>query len=97
KTRLALHIAAELSVAPAFWVELADVRDPALIGHAVLAALDLRDQSATDPTALLRSHLRDRELLLVLDSCEHLLDPVAGLVDDLLRAAAGLRVLATSR
>jgi predicted ATPase/DNA-binding CsgD family transcriptional regulator len=100
KTRLAVRIAGDLGrglPGGAWLVELADVRDPGLVANAVMAALDLRDQSATEPAALLRSYLGDKELLLVLDNCEHLLDAAARLIDDLLRAAPGLRVLATSR
>ncbi|WP_422769815.1 helix-turn-helix transcriptional regulator [Plantactinospora sp. WMMC1484] len=100
KTRLALRVAVAGRRAftdGAWLVELADVHDPALVGNAVMAALDLRDQAATEPATLLRSYLRDRELLLVLDNCEHLLDATARLVDDVLRAASGVRVLATSR
>ena len=100
KTRLAVRIATDLARGfpdGAWLVELADVRDPGLVGSAVLAALDLRDQSATDPRALLLSHLRDRKLLLVVDNCEHLLEASAQLVTDLLRAAPGVRVVATSR
>jgi predicted ATPase len=72
KTRLAIRAATDLArVFPGgVWlVELADVRDPALVGHAVLAALDLRDQTATEPMALLQSYLRDMRLLLVVDNC----------------------------
>jgi predicted ATPase len=47
--------------------------------------------------ALLRSFLRDKELLLVLDNCEHLLDAAAQLVSDVITAAPGVRVIATSR
>jgi predicted ATPase/DNA-binding CsgD family transcriptional regulator len=100
KTRLAVRIAAGLGrgVPGGAWlVELADVRDPALVTNAVTAALDLRDQAATEPVALLRSYLRDKELLLVLDNCEHLLDATARLIGDVLRAAPGVRVIATSR
>ncbi|KUL40047.1 LuxR C-terminal-related transcriptional regulator [Actinoplanes awajinensis] len=100
KTRLAVRIATDLGAGfrgGAWLVELANVRDPALVGTAVMAALDLRDQTAADPAALLRSYLRERELLLVVDNCEHLLDAAARLVDDVLRAAPGVRVVATSR
>ncbi|GAA2716358.1 LuxR C-terminal-related transcriptional regulator [Actinoplanes palleronii] len=100
KTRLAVRIATDLGAGfrgGAWLVELANVRDPALVGTAVMAALDLRDQTAADPAALLRSYLRERELLLVVDNCEHLLDAAARLVDDVLRAAPGVRVIATSR
>jgi predicted ATPase len=100
KTRLAVRIATDLGRAfpTGTWlVELADVRDPALVSNAVMAALDLRDQTATEPVALLRSYLRDKQLLLVLDNCEHVLDAAARVIDDVLRAAPGVRVVATSR
>jgi predicted ATPase/DNA-binding CsgD family transcriptional regulator len=100
KTRLALRIGTDLARASrdgAWMVELADVTDPALVANAVLAALDLRDQAATDPRAVVLAYLRDRELLLLVDNCEHLLDAAAALVADILRAAPGVRVIATSR
>ena len=100
KTRLAIRAGTDLArgfAGGAWFVELADVRDPALIGNAALAALGLRDQSATEPRALLLSYLHDRELLLVVDNCEHLLDAAARLVADILQAAPGVRVIATSR
>src|SRR6266545_4458208 len=89
KSRLALRGATDLSrgfLAGAWWVELAEVREPALVANAVLAALDLRDQAGTEPLVLLLGHLRERQLLLVLDNCEHLLG-----------AAPEVRVIATSR
>jgi predicted ATPase/DNA-binding NarL/FixJ family response regulator len=100
KTRLAIRIGAGLARNfrdGAWLVELAKVRDPALIGNATLAALDLRDQAATEPRALLLSYLRDKQLLLVVDNCEHLLEAAAMLVADVLKAAPGVRVIATSR
>jgi predicted ATPase/DNA-binding CsgD family transcriptional regulator len=100
KTRLATRIGTDLARAfpdGAWLVELADVRDPDLVGNAVLAALNLRDQAATEPRTLLLSHLRDRKLLLVVDNCEHLLEAAALLVTDVLRSAPGVRVVATSR
>ena len=53
--------------------------------------------SGPGPPRTARRALRDQRLLLVLDNCEHVVDPVADLVALLLRAAPGLRVLATSR
>jgi predicted ATPase/DNA-binding CsgD family transcriptional regulator len=100
KTRLAIRIGTDLRrgfPGGAWLVELADVRDPALVSNAVVAALDLRDRAATDPLAFLLSYLQDRELLLVVDNCEHLLEAVARLVTDVIGAASGVRVLTTSR
>jgi predicted ATPase/DNA-binding CsgD family transcriptional regulator/tetratricopeptide (TPR) repeat protein len=100
KTRLAIRAAAEVSRAfsgGAWLVELADVRDPALVGNAIMAAMDLRDQAAAAPSALLAAYLEDKQLLLVVDNCEHLLEPAAQLLSELIRVAPGLRVIATSR
>src|SRR6266480_162464 len=100
KTRLAIRAATDLGRGfrdGAWLAELAEITDPELVDSAVLAALDLRDQAATEPLALLLSYLRDTELLLVVDNCEHLLEAAARLVTDLLRAAPCVRVIATSR
>jgi predicted ATPase/DNA-binding CsgD family transcriptional regulator len=100
KTRLAVRVAAGLVRGFADgvrMVELAGLSDPRLVGHAMMAALDLRDQAAADPVRLLVEHLRERALLLIVDNCEHVIDAAAGLIGDLLRAAPGIRVLATSR
>lgn len=100
KTRLALRAGGDLGrgFADGAWVvELAEVRDSALVSNALLAALDLRDQAASNPLRLLVTHLEDKQLLLLVDNCEHLLEAAARLVADLLRAAPNLRVIATSR
>src|SRR3954469_24489905 len=67
KTRLAIRVAT--SVGRGFpdgvWMaELAELQDPALVGNAVMAAFDLRDQAASAPLDLLRSYVKDKELLL---------------------------------
>jgi predicted ATPase/DNA-binding CsgD family transcriptional regulator len=100
KTRLAVRAAGELGrgFADGAWVvELAEVRDAALVSNALLAALDLRDLAATKPFPILVAYLQDKRLLLVVDNCEHLLEGAARVVTDLLRAAPNLRVIATSR
>jgi predicted ATPase/DNA-binding CsgD family transcriptional regulator len=100
KTRLAIRTAAGLARGfrdGAWLVELADVRDPALVSNAALAALDLRDQAFTEPLVLLLSYLKDKELLLLVDNCEHLLGAAAQVVAEVIRDAPGVRVLATSR
>ena len=100
KTRLAVRIATDLSrgFSGGGWlVELAEIGDPALVSQAVMTALDLRDQAAAEPLALLLGFLRDQELLLVVDNCEHLLEAAAQVVTEVMRAAPGVRVIATSR
>jgi predicted ATPase/DNA-binding CsgD family transcriptional regulator len=100
KSRLALRAAEALgrSLPGGAWlVELADVHDPALVPNVVLAALGLRDQTASDPRVLVINHLRERELLLIIDNCEHMLATAAELTAAILRSAPGVRVLATSR
>ena len=91
KTRLALQVAAELVGAVSdgvFWVALGALTDPALVATEIARAVGAPDD--------LGGFLRGRELVLLLDNFEHLLD-AAPTVADLLATAAGLRVLATSR
>ena len=100
KTRLAFRAAADLerSFGDGAWVvELAPVTDGELVADTVVAALGLRDGQGGSAEQRLVSYLADRELLLVVDNCEHVQDAAAGLVGRLLAAAPGLRVMATSR
>ncbi len=100
KTRLALRMARELrkAFADGTWlVELAALRDQALLPQTVVNALRIPEASARAPMTILIEHLRHQQMLLVLDNCEHLLTDSAVLVDAVLRAAPELRVLATSR
>ncbi len=100
KTRLALKAAAwaEPEFADGAWlVDLAPLTDPALLALTVAEALGIRDQSSRPAVEALVDQLRDGRLLLLLDNCEHVVDAVAALTGTLLRAAEGLRVLATSR
>jgi predicted ATPase/class 3 adenylate cyclase len=100
KTRLALQAAAEaLDAFPdgATFVPLASLADPALIPSAVVQALGVPEQGGRPVVEVLRDHLVEKQYLLVLDNCEHLLAAVADLVGDLLSASSGLTVLATSR
>ncbi|MBO0703420.1 MAG: LuxR family transcriptional regulator, partial [Candidatus Dormibacteraeota bacterium] len=99
KTRLAVRAATDLSRGfrdGGCLVDLAEVRDPGAVPDAVLATLDLRAQAA-EPRAVLLAHLRDQQLLLVVDNCEHLLDAAAELLTEVLQGAPGVRVIATSR
>jgi predicted ATPase len=100
KTRLALRAAgAAREVHPdGVWlVELSALRAGGQVPLAVMETLRLVDQSTYSAIEALSVWARDKRLLLVLDSCEHLLTDCVTLVADLLAAAPGLRVLATSR
>jgi predicted ATPase len=100
KTRLAVRAAADLARGfpdGAWLVSLAEVRDPALVDTAAADALTLQHRAPDGTRALLRSYLADKQMLLVLDNCEHVLDAAAGLVSSVVEAAPGVRVLATSR
>jgi predicted ATPase/DNA-binding CsgD family transcriptional regulator len=100
KTRLALRAATDLRRGFAdgvWWVDLAVIGDPALVPNAVVAALDLGDRAGTEPLQIVLTFLRDSELLLVLDNCEHVLAASAQLVTEVLRAAPNVLVVTTSR
>ena len=108
KTRLALEAAAhELDCYEhgVFFVALAPLQSPEAIAPAVAQALALQFHGEGTPEQLLLHYLRQRAMLLVLDNYEHLLFPSHGgkdkggvaLATDILRAAPGVKVLATSR
>jgi len=100
KTRLAQEVGRSLleSFADGVWlVELAPLREPTLVPQTVATALGLMEASGRAPTEALVDHLQRRNLLLVLDNCEHLLTTCAELVDRLLRACSDVRLLATTR
>jgi predicted ATPase len=77
--------------------ELAPVRDPALVPAVVAAALGVREQPGVPAAVAVAGVLARRQLLLVLDNCEHVIGAAAGLCAGLLAAADDVRVLATSR
>jgi predicted ATPase/DNA-binding CsgD family transcriptional regulator len=100
KTRLALRVAAETRRAytcGVWQVDLGPLTDGALLGHAVADALDLPDQVGHRPEQAVIEYLRDRQVLLILDGCEHLRAACAAFAGDLLRGTDRVRVLCTSR
>jgi non-specific serine/threonine protein kinase len=100
KTRLAAQIAADMvgQFSDGVWmVELAPITDPALVPRAVASVLGLRDQPGRSLDEFLADFLSRRRLLLVLDNAEHVVDAVARFVERYLRAAPGVKILATSR
>jgi predicted ATPase/DNA-binding SARP family transcriptional activator len=99
KTRLALEAAHQLRSDfgdGVVFVELAEIRSAELVPATIAGALDVRQWLGTSMRETLKAHLQDRELLLVLDNFEHLLD-AAAFISDLLVAAGRLTILVTSR
>ena len=88
-----------------WWVDLTPVSEATLLADAVLNALEdqpvgwltQHPRAAARPEDRLRTLLADRDLILVLDNCEHLADAVAEIVATILAAAPGTRILATSQ
>nr|WP_275424814.1 LuxR C-terminal-related transcriptional regulator [Streptomyces sp. SID13726] len=100
KTRLALETAAASarSFPGGVWlVDLAPVRDPALVVEAAAVTLGVVDQGTRPVLELLAAQVSGRRLLMVLDNCEHLVEACAELAQGLLSAAPEVRILATSR
>lgn len=100
KTRVALRVARELrrAFADGVWlVQLSGLDDRDLVAHTVAEVLKAHDDTGREVSAILADHLRDRQLLLVLDGCEHLVDACAHFVEAVLGAGPRLRVLVTSR
>jgi predicted ATPase/DNA-binding CsgD family transcriptional regulator len=100
KTRLALQVATDLREEFAhgvWWVELAALSDPLLVPQAVASALSIPERADCTQTVALSDALRPKQLLLVLDNCEHLLAACAQLIATLLHTCSQLRVLVTSR
>jgi predicted ATPase len=100
KTRVALVAAGQAAdrYPDGPWiVELSGLRDPALLPNTVASVLGLPEQDARSALDALLEYLRDRRLLLILDTCEHLLDACATLAQGVMRDAPGVTVLATSR
>jgi predicted ATPase/DNA-binding SARP family transcriptional activator len=100
KTRLALEVAAGMQehFAHGVWyVELTALSDQALVPETVALALGIREHPERSLTATLLEYFHPRELLLILDNCEHVIAACARLAADLLGSCPQLRILATSR
>ena len=100
KTRLAIRVAQDLVGSyrdGIWWVELAPLAEGQLVLQAVAQVLNVRESVSQSLPEALKGFLREKQLLLVLDNCEHLIPVCASLADDLLSHAAHLHILATSR
>ncbi len=100
KTRLALQVAADMlpEFADGAWfVDLAGLTEPELVPLTVAGTLRLTEKAGRAWIDVLKDYLVDKDILLVLDNCEHLLDSAASVSNDLLGAASRLRLLTTTR
>jgi predicted ATPase/class 3 adenylate cyclase len=100
KTRLALQVAADAmdSYPDGTWlVELASVTDGSLVPRAVASVLQVTETRGNSLVTSILTCLSGKRVLLLLDNCEHLIQPCAELVETMLRASPTLRVMATSR
>ena len=100
KTRTSLRVASAVAGRypdGAWYADLAGITDPGQLAGTVAAALGLRDVDDADGQAAVLARLRGKQLLLILDTCEHLVDACAAFADTVLRAVPGVTVLATSR
>jgi predicted ATPase/class 3 adenylate cyclase/DNA-binding CsgD family transcriptional regulator len=100
KTRLAIQVAGGVAAefpAGVWYVDLAPIADTGLVPVVVAGALGLADQPGRSTTDTLVRFVADRQMLVLLDNCEHLVDSVAELTAALLRACPDLTLLATSR
>jgi predicted ATPase/class 3 adenylate cyclase len=100
KTRLALEIAAHLvsSFPDGVWlVELASVTEEGLVDDAIASALRVKQRPGTDLSTSLIESMEERRLLLILDNCEHLIEPIVAIAHGIMRRCPAVQVLATSR
>lgn len=100
KTRLSLQIAAEMidEFNHGVWLaELASLRDPLLVAVAISGALGVTGQPGEETIDTLINYLKQKEVLIILDNCEHLIDACAEISEILLKNCPGLKILATSR
>jgi predicted ATPase/DNA-binding CsgD family transcriptional regulator len=100
KTRCSLRAASRLTDRYAdgvYLAELAGLRDPELLPHTIATVLGLPEQDTRPPVDAVLDYLRERQVLLILDTCEHLVDASAKLASTLLRGTEGVTIIATSR
>jgi predicted ATPase/DNA-binding CsgD family transcriptional regulator len=100
KTRLAIHVAARLAAEypdGAWFVDLADVQHNELVSSRIATVTGVVEEPGRSLTSTLADAFRPRQMLLVLDNCEHVIDACAKICQRLLAASPGLRVIATSR
>ncbi len=100
KTRLVLQAAAELidNFAHGVWfIDLAALSDSSMLEESMLKALEIEDDSSRNPLQKLADFLKGKELLLILDNCEHIVEACSRIAEHILSGTAKVRIFATSR
>jgi predicted ATPase len=100
KTRLSLHVAADLLEKfdhGVWFIELAPLTDPDLIPPTILSTVGIHEQSGKTPLDVLKEYFHEKQALIVLDNCEHLIEASANVTNILLNAAPNLKIMASSR
>ncbi|MGB8647581.1 MAG: tetratricopeptide repeat protein [Anaerolineae bacterium] len=100
KTRMAIQVGADLIDSfhdGVWWVELATLSDPALVPQAFAQALGIKDKPERTLAEALVDFLRPRQLLIIVDNCEHLIGACAAIAERLLTACPHIKLLTTSR
>lgn len=100
KTRLAIRVGEQVlgNYADGVWlVEFAPIIDLLLVPRVTAIAIGLRDEPQRPVVDMLSDYLREKEMLIILDNCEHVLDACAQLADTMLKRCPGLKILVTSR
>ncbi|HVH62617.1 MAG TPA: AAA family ATPase, partial [Candidatus Dormibacteraeota bacterium] len=100
KTRLGQELASELvsdQKDGVWFADLTPVMDPLLVARAAASGLELQEQVGRTPLETVIAYCRDRQLVLLLDNCEHLIDSCAALAKQLIKSCPGVGIIATSR
>src|SRR5438132_5507509 len=99
KTRLAIELATEVleDFGYVWLAELAAVSDPELVAQTLMTAIDVREQAGRTAIDALIDYFAPKSALIILDNCEHLVEPCALLAESLLEACPNLKIIATSR
>ncbi len=100
KTRLSLQVAAEVidDFTNGVWItELASLSDPLLVSATIASSLGIPEQPGQETMVTLINYLKQKELLIILDNCEHLIEECAALAEKLLEKCPGIKIIATSR
>jgi len=100
KSRLSLQTGADVidEFSGGVWfVELAYINDPMLLTQSVLSATGVLENPKETPDVTLKGYIKDKEILIILDNCEHMIDSCAVFAESLLESCPNLKILATSR